>query len=183
MGWAGTKVLVTGACGFIGSHLCEELVRLGANVTAFVHYNSRNYWGAIEDLPDDTKAHLRIVLADIQDALAVRRAIQGQEVVFHLAALIGIPYSYLAPEAYVNSNVRGTLNVLQSCLEEQVGRVVHTSTSEVYGTARYVPIDESHILQAQSPYAASKIDADKLAESCFCSFRLPVAIVRPFNTL
>lgn len=182
MGWTGKKMLVTGACGFIGSHLCEELVRLGAEVSAFVHYNSRNHWGALEDLSDGIRSHLRVLPGDIQDSLTVRRAVKGQEVVFHLAALIGIPYSYLAPEAYVNTNIRGTLNVLQSCLEEQVTRVIHTSTSEVYGTARYTPIDESHPLQAQSPYAASKIAADKLAESYFCSFRLPVATLRPFNT-
>lgn len=182
MGWVKRKVLVTGGCGFIGSHLCEELVRAGAEVSAFVHYNSQNRWGAIDSLPDDVKSNLQIKPGNINDSLSVRRAVKGQDVVFHLAALIGIPYSYLAPEAYVNTNVRGTLNVLQSCLAEGVARVIHTSTSEVYGTARYVPIDEQHPLQAQSPYAASKIAADKLAESYFCAFGVPVTTLRPFNT-
>ena len=176
------RVLVTGAAGFIGSHLVEELVRSGADVTALVHYNSRGDRGNLDHLAPDVLAAVNAVRGDVRDAYFVRGVMHGKEVVFHLAALIAIPYSYGAPAAYVDTNVAGTLNVLQAARDLGVRRVVHTSTSEVYGTARYVPIDESHPLQAQSPYAASKIAADKLAESFHLSFGLPVVTVRPFNT-
>lgn len=176
------KVLVTGAGGFIGSHLTEELIKIGANVRAFVHYNSRNDWGLLEFLPDNVKNEIDVFSGDIQDSIAVRKAVKDIDVVFHLAALIGIPYSYIAPESYININIKGTLNLMQACLEEGVEKVVHTSTSEVYGTAKYVPIDEKHPLQGQSPYSASKIGADKIAESYYLSFNLPVATIRPFNT-
>lgn len=178
----GRKVLVTGAGGFIGSHLVEELVRRGAKVRAFVHYNSRNDWGNIEILPSNIRKHVEIVPGDVQDAFSVQNAVRSCEIVFHLAALIGIPYSYVAPESYVNTNVKGTLNVLQACLTNRVSKLIHTSTSEVYGTALYVPIDEKHPLQGQSPYSASKIGADQVAQSYYRSFHLPVVIVRPFNT-
>lgn len=180
--WQGRAVLVTGAGGFIGSHLCEELVRLGARVRALVHYNSRNDWGRLETLPKTALAALEVVAGEVTDGLSVKRAVLGTDTVFHLAALIAIPYSYSAPASYVAANVTGTLNVLQACLEAKTRRLVHTSTSEVYGTALYVPIDEKHPLQAQSPYSASKVAADKLAESFFCSYGLPVSTVRPFNT-
>lgn len=180
--WKGRRVLVTGAGGFIGSHLVEALVRLGADVRALVHYNSRNDWGQIELLAPEVRAALEVVAGDIQDPFGVRAAVKGREVVFHLAALIAIPYSYVAPATYVDTNVKGTLNVLQASRDEDVARMVHTSTSETYGTALYTPIDERHPLQGQSPYSASKIGADKLAESYFRSFRLPVATIRPFNT-
>ena len=175
------KILVTGAGGFIGSHLIEDLVKLGANVRAFVHYNSRNDWGNIELLPDETKRAIEVVSGDIVDSLSVRKAVNGCSIVFHLAALIGIPYSYMAPESYINTNIIGTLNVLNAALELGVEKLVNTSTSETYGTALYTPIDEKHPLQGQSPYSASKIGADKLAESFFLSFGLPVATIRPFN--
>jgi len=176
------SVLVTGAGGFIGSHLVEELVTMGAHVRAFVHYNSRNDWGNLELLPSDVLQRLEVVAGDVQDAGSVRKAVAGCDVVFHLAALISIPYSYIAPESFVNTNVRGTLNVMQACLDEGVRKVVHTSTSEAYGTAIYTPIDEQHALQGQSPYSASKIGADKIAESYYRSFDVPVSIIRPFNT-
>ena len=182
MPWQEKKILVTGAGGFIGSHLAEELVRSGAKVRALVHYNSRNDWGLIEFLTEDIRQELEVITGDIQDPFMVRKAVQGCDVVFHLAALIAIPYSYLAPESYVNTNIKGTLNVLQACLDEGVEKVVHTSTSETYGTAKYTPIDENHPLQGQSPYSASKIGADKIAESFYLSFDLPVATIRPFNT-
>lgn len=180
--WNGTRVLVTGAGGFIGSHLAEELIREGARVRALVHYNSRNDWGLLELLEPNIRDSLEITTGDIRDAIFVRRAVRDCEVVFHLAALIAIPYSYLAPESFVDTNVRGTLNVLQAGLDAQVRRVVHTSTSEVYGTAQYTPIDERHPLHPQSPYAATKVAADKLAESFYASYDLPVSVVRPFNT-
>ena len=176
------KVLVTGAGGFIGSHLTEELVKSGAKVRALAHYNSRNDWGLIDLLPKEIKQELEVITGDIQDPFMIRKAVKGCAVVFHLAALIAIPYSYIAPESYVNVNIKGTLNVLQACLEEGVEKVVHTSTSETYGTAQYTPIDEKHPLQGQSPYSASKIGADKIAESFYRSFGLPVATTRPFNT-
>jgi len=182
MMWQNRRVLVTGAGGFIGSHLVEELLRRGADVTAFVHYNARNDWGMLEGLYGQEEERLSVVTGDVTDGNAVRAAIDGQDVVLHLAALIGIPYSYVAPESYVNTNVKGTLNVMEACRAADVDRVVHTSTSEVYGTAQYTPIDEGHPLQGQSPYSASKIGADKIAESYFCSFGLPVATLRPFNT-
>ncbi|MFT5430200.1 MAG: NAD dependent epimerase/dehydratase [Myxococcota bacterium] len=180
--YAGRKVLVTGAGGFIGSHLCEGLVAAGAEVTAFVHYNSRTDWGLIESLPEETQSSLRIVAGDIRDPFAVRSAVEGQSVVFHLAALIAIPFSYEAPGSYVSTNINGTLNVLRAAQEVGCERVVHTSTSECYGTAQYTPIDEKHPLVGQSPYSATKIGADKLAESFYCSFNLPVVTLRPFNT-
>ena len=175
-------VLVTGAEGFIGSHLVEELVQHGRSVRALVYYNFRNSCGWLETLPNEVMASLEIFPADIRDPFAMRKAVSGCTVVFHLAALIGIPYSYVAPASYVETNAKGTLNVLQACLDERIHLLVHTSTSESYGTAQYVPMDESHPLVGQSPYAASKIAADKLAESFHLSFELPVATIRPFNT-
>ena len=180
LSWVDKKMLVTGAGGFIGSHLAERLVQLGARTRAFVHYNSIGTWGWLDHSP--LKAEIEIIAGDISDRDSVQRAMQGVKVVFHLAALIGIPYSYHAPLSYVRTNVEGTLNVLQAALEANVERVVHTSTSEVYGTAQYVPIDEQHPLQGQSPYSATKIGADKLAEAFYCSFGLPVVTLRPFNT-
>ena len=178
--WKGRKVLVTGAGGFIGSHLAERLALLGADVRALVRYTSSGRWGWLDQSP--VKAELEVVLGDIRDFFSVREAMQGREVVFHLAALIGIPYSYHAPQSYLHTNIEGTLNVLQGARELETERVIFTSTSEVYGTAQYVPIDEDHPLQGQSPYSASKISADKMAESYFRSFGTPVAVVRPFNT-
>lgn len=180
--WPSLQVLLTGAGGFIGSHLAERLVHAGARVRAFVHYNARNDRGLLEDLSSDVQGALDIVLGDLTDAMTVRRAVAGCHLVLHLGALIAIPYSYQAPRHFLETNVMGTFNVLQACLEEGVLKVVQTSTSETYGSARYTPMDEQHPLQAQSPYAASKIAADKLAESFYCSFNLPVATIRPFNT-
>ena len=182
MQWDGRKVLVTGGGGFIGSHLVDALVEKGAEVTALVRYNSRNDWGMLEGRYRAGEGGLRVISGDVTDAGTVRRAMEGQELVFHLAALIGIPYSYEAPESYVRTNLTGTLNVLQASLSAGVERVVHTSTSEVYGTAVYTPIDEAHPLQGQSPYSATKIAADKMAEAYHCSFDLPVVTLRPFNT-
>ena len=176
------KVLVTGAGGFIGSHLVETLARKGANVRAFVKYNGRGDLGMLSELPEETLGDLDIVMGDIRDPFFVRKAVKGCDIVFHLAALIGIPYSYIAPNDYVSVNVQGTLNILQACRDEGTPRIVHTSTSETYGTAIYVPIDEKHPLQGQSPYSASKIAADKMAESYYRSFETPVVIIRPFNT-
>jgi NAD dependent epimerase/dehydratase len=175
-------VLVTGADGFIGSHLVEALVGRGCHVRAFVFYNSMNSWGWLDTLPPDVLAAVDVVTGDIRDPNGVAVAMHGREVVFHLAALIGIPFSYHSPDTYVETNVRGTLNVLQAARTLRVRSVLVTSTSEVYGTARYVPMDEKHPLQAQSPYSATKIAADRLAESFHRSFDLPVTIVRPFNT-
>lgn len=180
MGWLGKRVLVTGAGGFIGSHLTESLVRAGATTRALVHYNALGSVGWLSTL--ETRNDIEIVAGDVCDQGSVREAVRGAEIVFHLAALIAIPYSYLAPQSYIRTNIQGTLNILQAVREIGVGRLVHTSTSEVYGTARYVPIDEEHPLQGQSPYSASKIGADKLAEAFYCSFDLPVVTVRPFNT-
>jgi NAD dependent epimerase/dehydratase len=182
MKWENRPVLVTGAGGFIGSHLVDELLRRGADVTAFVHYNARNDWGMLEGRYTDTTPHLHVIAGDVTDAGFVKKAVENKEVVFHLAALIGIPYSYVAPESYINTNIKGTLNVMQACLAEGTHRIVTTSTSEVYGTAQYTPIDEKHPLQGQSPYSASKIGADKIAESFYLSFDLPVTTIRPFNT-
>lgn len=182
MKWQDKRVLITGAGGFIGSHLVDELLRKGAEVTAFVHYNARNDWGMLEGRYSDTTENLSVIAGDVTDALFVRKAVAEKDYVFHLAALIGIPYSYVAPESYINTNIKGTLNVMQACLDHDVTRVVHTSTSETYGTAMYTPIDEKHPLQGQSPYSASKIGADKIAESFYCSFELPVTTIRPFNT-
>ena len=182
MYWENKRVLVTGASGFIGSHVVERLVQLGAQVRAFVHYNSRNDWGLLELLQKETLEHIEIFPGDLTDAALVYKAVAGCQVVFHLGALIAIPYSYQAPQQFIDTNVKGTLNILQACLEEQIEKVIHTSTSETYGSALYTPIDEEHPLQAQSPYAASKIAADKLVESFYCSFELPVTTIRPFNT-
>ncbi len=176
------KILVTGAGGFIGSHLVERLVGEGAKVRALVHYNSRNDWGNLELLPKETLAEVEVVTGDIADPFCVANAVRGCKVVYHLSSLIAIPYSYVAPQSYVTTNVLGAVNVMQACREAGVERVVHTSTSECYGTAQYVPIDEKHPLQGQSPYSASKVGADMIAESYWRSFGLPVAIIRPFNT-
>ena len=180
MNWSDKKVLVTGAGGFIGSHLSERLVELGAKTRAFVRYSSTGSWGWLDQSP--LKNDVEVVLGDIRDQDTVTHACNGADVVFHLAALIAIPYSYQAPLSYVRTNVEGTLNVLQAAQRVESQVVVHTSTSEVYGTARTVPIDENHPLQGQSPYSASKIGADKIAESFHLSFGLPVVTVRPFNT-
>ena len=176
------KVLVTGADGFIGSHLTEELVKKGYEVRAFAYYNSFNTWGWLDTLPEDIMKHVDVFTGDIRDSNGVRTAMRGMDEVFHLAALIAIPFSYHSPDSYVDTNIKGTLNVLQAARELQTQRVLVTSTSEVYGTAQYVPIDEKHPYQGQSPYSATKIGADRLAESFYRSFNLPVTIVRPFNT-
>jgi NAD dependent epimerase/dehydratase len=182
MNWNGKAVLVTGAGGFIGSHLTERLAQEGARVRAFVRYTSRHDLGLLTFLPPALLGDIEAVSGDLRDGEAVRQAMQGIEVVFHLGALIAIPYSYLHPREVVETNVLGTLNVLLAARDLGVGRVVHTSTSEVYGTAQYVPIDERHPLQGQSPYSASKIGADRLAESFYRSYGLPVVTLRPFNT-
>lgn len=176
------KILVTGADGFIGSHLVEELVNRGFQVKAFVLYNSFNSWGWLDTLPKDIKDNLEIFSGDIRDPYGVKNAMQGCDIVLHLAALIAIPYSYHSPETYVDTNIKGTLNILQAARELNIKHIVHTSTSEVYGTARFVPITEEHPLQGQSPYSASKIGADQLAFSFYASFKTPVTIIRPFNT-
>jgi NAD dependent epimerase/dehydratase len=178
----GKRVLVTGAGGFIGSHLVEALLEKGASVRAFVKYNGRSDWGMLSDIPLESQKKIEVVMGNICDPFFVRKAVAGCDYVFHLAALIGIPYSYVSPMDYVQTNVVGTLNVLEACRSEGVAKMVHTSTSETYGTAQYVPIDEKHPMQGQSPYSASKIGADKMAESYFKSFELPVVTVRPFNT-
>jgi NAD dependent epimerase/dehydratase len=176
------RVLVTGADGFIGSHLVEELVRRSCNVRAFVLYNSFNSCGWLDHAPVDVKNSIEIFSGDVRDPHGVNQAMKGCEVVFHLAALIGIPYSYHSPDSYVDTNIKGTLNILQAARELCTEKILITSTSEVYGTARYVPIDERHPRQGQSPYSATKIGADHMAESFYRSFDLPVTIVRPFNT-
>lgn len=176
------KILVTGAGGFIGSHLVERLVSVGHEVRALVRYNGRGDQGHLKTLPKELGNSLEVVAGDITDASHMRRLVNGCNAVCHLAALIGIPYSYEAPRSYVDTNILGTLNILEACRDANTSRVVITSTSEVYGTARYAPIDEAHPLQGQSPYSASKIGADKLAESFFNSFDLPVVTLRPFNT-
>jgi NAD dependent epimerase/dehydratase len=176
------KILVTGADGFIGSHLVEMLVDEGYNVKAFVYYNSFNSWGWLDTLPEEKISQIEVFSGDIRDSNCVTEAMKGCDWVFHLAALIAIPYSYYAPESYVDTNIKGTLNILQSAKNLGLERILVTSTSEVYGTATYVPIDEAHPRQPQSPYSASKISADCLTESFFRSFNLPVTIVRPFNT-
>ncbi len=178
-----SKVLVTGAGGFIGSHLTEELVRQGEEVRAFVRYNSRDERGLLEDLPREIQNQMEVVPGDLKDPDGVKKALKGCSKVFHLGALIAIPYSYVHPFNFIQTNVTGTANLLNACLEnDSIEKIIHTSTSEVYGSARYIPIDEKHPLQAQSPYAASKIAADKLAESYYLSFGLPIATLRPFNT-
>lgn len=176
------KALVTGSDGFIGSHLVESLLRKGVDVRAFVYYNSFNSWGWLDTFPEKTKKDLDVFTGDVRDFNCVKKAMTGCDAVFHLAALIAIPYSYTASESYVETNMKGTLNIVRAALDLSVGKVVHTSTSEVYGTAQYVPIDEKHPLNAQSPYAASKTGADQLAMSFYHTFELPVTIVRPFNT-
>lgn len=177
-----TKILVTGADGFIGSHLAEALVRAGYQVRAFVLYNSFSSWGWLDQVPVDIKANIEIFAGDIRDPNGVRKAMNGCDKVLHLAALIAIPYSYHSPDTYVDTNVKGTLNILQAARDFGITRVIHTSTSEVYGTARFVPITEEHPLQGQSPYSASKIGADQIAYSFYSSFDTPVVIARPFNT-
>jgi dTDP-glucose 4,6-dehydratase len=180
--WENRQVLVTGAGGFIGSHLAERLIHEGARVRAFVRYTSRNDPGLLRYLTPDDFTRLEIVAGDLRDPQAVLQAVKGCEIVFHLGALISIPYSYRHPVEVAETNVMGAVNLLSACKEAGVGRLVHASSSEVYGTALRVPIDESHPLQGQSPYSASKIGADKLVESFFCAFNLPVVTVRPFNT-
>ena len=175
-------ILVTGAGGFIGSHLTEALVRAGHDVKTLVLYNSYNSWEWLDYSPRDVKDNIEVISGDIRDPHGVKKAMQGCDMVFHLAALIAIPYSYHSPDTYVDTNIKGTLNILQAARELEVEKVIHTSTSEVYGTARFVPITEDHPLQGQSPYSATKIAADQLAMSFFYSFDLPVTIVRPFNT-
>lgn len=176
------KVLVTGADGFIGSHLVEELVKKGYDVKAFAYYNSFNTWGWLDTLPAEIMNQVEVFTGDIRDPNGVRTAVKGMEQIFHLAALIAIPFSYHSPDSYVDTNIKGTLNVLQAARDFDVQKIMVTSTSEVYGTAKYVPIDENHPYQGQSPYSATKIGADRLAESFYRSFDLPVSIVRPFNT-
>ena len=175
-------VLVTGADGFIGSHLTEELVKRGEKVKAFCYYNSFGTWGWLDTLPPEIKNEIEVFMGDIRDPNGVRTAMEGQDIVYHLAALIAIPFSYHSPDSYVDTNIKGTLNVLNAARQVGTKRLLVTSTSEVYGTARYVPIDENHPFQGQSPYSATKIGADRLAESFWRSFELPVTIVRPFNT-
>ncbi len=175
-------VMVTGADGFIGSHLTEELVKKGEKVKAFCYYNSFGKWGWLDTLPDEIKNEIEVFMGDIRDPNGVRTAMKGQDIVYHLAALIAIPFSYHSPDSYVDTNIKGTLNVLNAAREVGTKRLLVTSTSEVYGTAQYVPIDEKHPFQGQSPYSATKIGADRLAESFYRSFGLPVTIVRPFNT-
>lgn len=176
------KALVTGADGFIGSHLTESLLEKGYQVKAFVYYNSFNNWGWLDTLPKEKLSQIEIFSGDVRDPNVVREAMKGVDLVFHLAALIAIPFSYHSPDSYVDTNIKGTLNVLQAARELNTERLLVTSTSEVYGTAQYVPIDEKHPYQGQSPYSATKIGADRLAESFYRSFKLPVTIVRPFNT-
>jgi len=178
----GKNVLVTGADGFIGSHLVEGLIERGAKVKAFVYYNSFNSWGWLDGLPAETLSKIEIFSGDIRDPHGVAEAMKNCDLVFHLAALIGIPFSYHSPDAYVDTNVKGTLNILQAARNQGTEKLIVTSTSEVYGTARYVPINEDHPYQGQSPYSATKIAADRLSESFYRSFELPVTIVRPFNT-
>lgn len=176
------KILITGADGFIGSHLTEELVRSGADVRAFVFYNSFNSWGWLDQSPEEIKKNIDVFAGDVRDPHGVKKAMEGCDIVFHLAALIAIPYSYHSPDTYVDTNVKGTLNIVQAAKELDVEKIIHTSTSEVYGTARFVPITEDHPLQGQSPYSATKIGADQIAMSFYKSFETPVSIIRPFNT-
>jgi dTDP-glucose 4,6-dehydratase len=176
------KILITGSDGFIGSHLTEALVRMGCDVRAVVYYNSFNSWGWLDESPEEIKKELDVFTGDVRDPYGMKKAMQGCDAVFHLAALIAIPYSYHSPDTYVDTNIKGTLNILQAARELSVEKVIHTSTSEVYGTARYVPIDEEHPLQGQSPYSATKIGADQIALSFYRSFNTPLSIIRPFNT-
>lgn len=182
MNWTKKSVLVTGAGGFVGSHLTEHLVDFGTDVKVFIRYNSRNDWGMLELLPKEKLSKIEVIMGDLKDADAVRHAAEDVDIIFHLGSLIAIPYSYLHPRETIETNIFGALNVLTAAKENGIEKVIHTSTSEVYGTAKYVPIDESHPLQGQSPYSASKIGADKVAESFYRSFEVPVAIIRPFNT-
>lgn len=182
MGQKSRRILVTGADGFIGSHLTEELVRRGYNVRAFVLYNSFNSWGWLDYSEPEIKKNIEIFSGDVRDPHGVRKAMKGCDIVFHLAALISIPYSYHSPDMYIDTNIKGTLNIVQAARELGISKVIHTSTSEVYGTARFVPITEDHPLQGQSPYSASKIGADQIAMSFYQAFNTPVSIVRPFNT-
>ncbi|PKL57634.1 MAG: NAD-dependent dehydratase [Elusimicrobia bacterium HGW-Elusimicrobia-1] len=177
-----SRVLVTGAGGFIGSHLVRALVEKGSKVSALVHYNSRNNWGRLEELPREIIKEVKVISGDIRDPFFVKKITEDSDAVFHLAAAIAIPFSYVAPEHYVETNIKGTLNVMEAARANKTHKVIHTSTSEVYGTAQYTPIDEKHPLVGQSPYSASKIAADKIAESYHRSFGLPVVTVRPFNT-
>ncbi|OGO58322.1 MAG: NAD-dependent dehydratase [Chloroflexi bacterium RBG_19FT_COMBO_47_15] len=181
MKWSETTVLVTGAGGFIGSHLAEHLVELGAHVKAFVRYNSRNDWGLLELIPRHRLDKIEVVTGDLRDADAIHHVTDGVQVIFHLGSLIAIPYSYIHPRETIETNMLGTLNVLTAARRKGIEKIVHTSTSEVYGTAQYVPIDEKHPLQGQSPYSASKIGADMIAESFRRSFEVPLTIIRPFN--
>ncbi|HHX95764.1 MAG TPA: SDR family NAD(P)-dependent oxidoreductase [Clostridia bacterium] len=182
MNLQGKKILVTGAGGFIGSHLTEELIKSGLNVRTFVHYNSFNSWGWLDEFPREIRNKMDVFAGDIRDPNGVREAMKGIDMVFHLAALIAIPFSYHSPDSYVDTNIKGMLNVLQAARDLGTSRLLVTSTSEVYGTAKYVPIDEKHPFQGQSPYSATKIGADRLAESFYRSFDMPITIVRPFNT-
>lgn len=182
LNWQNRKLLVTGAGGFIGSHLTERLLMEGAQVRAFVRYNSRGDIGLLKFLSNDIFSRLEIISGDLRDVEAVRNAVKGVDAIFHLGALIAIPYSYVHPREVIETNIMGTVNILSAAREYKVNRIVHTSTSEVYGTAQYTPIDEIHPLQGQSPYSASKIGADKIVESFYRSFSLPVATIRPFNT-
>ncbi len=182
MSWKKRKILVTGADGFIGSHLTERLAKEGAEVRAFVYYNSFNSWGWLETLPPKLLSKLDVFTGDVRDPHGVAKAMEGIDIVFHLAALIGIPFSFHSPDSYVDTNVKGTLNILQAARRLNVGRIIHTSTSEVFGTAQYVPMDEKHPIEPQSPYAATKAAADQLAISFYRSFNLPVTVLRPFNT-
>lgn len=182
MNLANKKILITGADGFIGSHLTETLVKQGYNIRAFVLYNSFNSWGWLDTLPHNIKENIDVFSGDIRDPYGVKQAMQGCDLVMHLAALIAIPYSYHSPDTYVDTNIKGTLNILQAARELSVDKIIHTSTSEVYGTAQFVPITEEHPLQGQSPYSASKIGADQIALSFYKSFDLPVTVIRPFNT-
>lgn len=182
MSLSGKKVLVTGADGFIGSHLTEHLLEQNVNVRAFVMYNSFNSWGWLDSLPTDLQAVLDVFSGDIRDPNGVRNAMNGCDIVLHLAALVAIPYSYHSPDTYVDTNIKGTLNIVQAARDLAIEKVVHTSTSEVYGTAQFVPITEQHPLQGQSPYSASKIGADQIALSFYKSFETPVTVIRPFNT-
>lgn len=176
------KVLVTGACGFIGSHLVERLIEEDCRIKAFVYYNSFNNWGWLDTFPKEKLKEIEVFTGDIRDPNGVRIAAKGVDVIFHLAALIGIPFSYHSPDSYIDTNIKGTLNILQAAKDLSVEKVLVTSTSEIYGTAQYIPIDEKHPRQGQSPYSATKIGADYIAESFYKSFNLPVVIVRPFNT-
>jgi len=182
MNWNKKKVLVTGAGGFIGSHLVEKLVNKGNKVRAFVHYNSFNRWGWLDYIEKDKRDSIDVFIGDIRDPYGVKKAVEGCDIIFHLAALIGIPYSYYSPASYVDTNIKGTLNILQAAKELEIEKIIHTSTSEVYGTAQFIPISEKHPINPQSPYSATKAGADNLALSFNRSFDLPIVIIRPFNT-